>query len=477
MRNPRLGISRRTVLRGAGAVLALPWLESLQGREAKAQASNPLTRFLPIYLPNGAPELWRPAQLGAGAAWALSSVLEPLAPLKGSCSVISGLENGSVFNPDGSASVEPAHGRQAGAWLTCSNADEIARRLGVAEANGISADQVLAQALGAQPGYASLQVGLSTTLSSCDGKPCSLGRSVSWASEQRPTGKIVDPHEVFALLTGMGNLDEGEEEAIKRRRAGMLSVLDAVKDSAGVVRPKLSTADQQRLDQYLTSVGELERRAIPRPSSLCAMAPLPAFPRLGPNEIRLQTSADYDKGTHADLMNDLIAMAFQCQATRVISYMLEDENTEYVYDHVPRRKFLPAGSVEDTGVCGSYSSAQHGSSDEFASITWWNVLKVSELCQKLAAIPDGDGRSVLDNTVVFLGSCMHGANHACNQLPAVLIGGGGGTLKTDQHLDFERRPLRDLYFTLLNHVFAANVTDFGSSATGEPLATMTEILI
>jgi hypothetical protein len=471
-----LGVSRRAVLRGAGAALALPWLESLQGRQAKAQTARQGTRFLPIYLPNGAPELWKPAQTGSGAAWTLSSVLEPLAPLKALCTVLSGLENGSVFNQDGSSSVEPAHGRQPGAWLTCSNADEVAQRLGVKEANGVSADQVLARALGNQLGFASLQVGLSTTMSYCDGRACSLSRSVSWASEQMPAGKIVDPHEVFALLTGLA--DGGDDDAAKRRRAGLSSVLDAVKESAGVVRPKLSMADQHRLDQYLTSVGELEQRMPPiiPIGRGCEPSPLPPFPKLGPNEERRQTTADYDKGTHADLMNDLIVMAFQCNATRVVSYMLEDENSEFVYDHVTRRKFTAQGSVEDSGVCGSYSGAQHGSSDDFASITWWNVLKVSQLCQKLADIVEADGYSILDNTVVFLGSCMHGSNHACNDLPALLIGGGGGVLQTDRHVAFQNRPLRDLYFTLLNEVFGVGAVDFGSSAAGEKIATMAEIL-
>jgi hypothetical protein len=473
LRRP-LGISRRTVLRGAGAALALPWLESLQGRDAKAQAAAARTRFLPIYLPNGAPDFWKPSQVGFGAAWTLSSVLEPLTPLKAHCAVISGLENGSVFNADGSSIVEPAHGRQPGAWLTCANADQVAQRLGVQEANGVSADQVLAQALGNAPGLASLQVGLSTTQSYCDGRACSLSRSVSWAAERLPTYKIVDPHEVFNLLTGMGGEDD---EATRRRRAGMLSVLDAVKDSAAVVRPKLSLADKHRLDEYLDSVGELERRSVtvgPLPAT-CAISPLPPFPKLGTGEIR-RTTADYDKGTHADLMNDLIVMAFQCNATRVISYMLEDENSEFVYDHVSRRKFTATSSTEDTGVCGEYSGAQHGSSDDFASITWWNVSKVAELCGKLASIVEADGRSILDNTVVFLGSCMHGSNHACSDLPSLLIGAGGGVLKQDMHVAFQKRPLRDLYYTLLNEVFGAGVADFGSSAAGEPIATLAEIL-
>ena len=471
--------SRRTVLRGAGVALALPWLESLLPRAARAQAVEPPRRFLPIYLPNGAPERWKPSALGAGAAWNLSSVLEPLAALKSKVMVISGLENASVFNADGKQSVEPPHSRQAGAWLTCSDAAVIREQLGVNDANGVSVDQLLAAhaPIGGATALPSLQVGLSTILSSCDGGPCSLSRSVSWRTQQEPLYKMVDPQQVFELLVGDALSGPDREEAL-RRRAARQSVLDAVLESAAVVQPKLSMRDKRRMDEFFESVRGVERRLeqLPLIGDTCPLPPAPVFAPLSQGEQYARNTATYNKGTHADLMNDLIVLALQCDITRVVSYMLEDENSEFVYDHVPLRSFTAQGSTPAVGVCGNYASAHDGLVDEFASITSWNVSKVAELCQKLDALPESDGKSVLDNSVVFLGSCMHGSNHLCYDLPALLVGSGGGRLKADQHLAFAGRPLRDFYFTLMNGVFDLGITDFGHNRAGVPLSAIPELL-
>src|SRR5580765_6863405 len=130
-------VSRRNFLRGTGVALALPSLASLAPRGAMAQTAV-RRRYLPIFLPNGAAEAWKPANAGQGAAWQLSGVLEPLGALKAQMTVITGLENGTAFNENGSASVEPSHGRQPGAWLTCIDPGIVRTQLGVAEANRIS---------------------------------------------------------------------------------------------------------------------------------------------------------------------------------------------------------------------------------------------------------------------------------------------------------------------------------------------------
>jgi hypothetical protein len=128
-------------------------------------------------------------------------------------------------------------------------------------------------------------------------------------------------------------------------------------------------------------------------------------------------------------MNDLIVMAFQCDLTRVITYMLEDERSEFVYSHVTKRNFTATGSTPTTGTCGEYhNNGQHGAQNDFAAMTWWNDGKVAALCAKLDAIKEGAG-AVLDNTVIMFGGAMHGGNHSCGQLPMTLIGGGGGKLK------------------------------------------------
>jgi hypothetical protein len=157
--------------------------------------------------------------------------------------------------------------------------------------------------------------------------------------------------------------------------------------------------------------------------------------------------------------------------------MLEDERSEFTYDNVTKRKFAATSSTADTGNCGNYHGSQHGNQDEFATITWWNVGKVADLATKLDAIKGADGKSILDNTLIYLGGCMHGADHSCDRLPTALIGGGGGKLKLDQHVAYGGpRPLRDLHFTLMNDVFGMGAADFGISAGGKPVGKLGEII-
>jgi hypothetical protein len=182
-----MNFSRRTLLRGTGVALALPWMESLLPRTAAAAAATAPVRYMPIYMPNGAPHFWVPTgqQL---TSWQLGPVLDSLAALQSKVTVLTGLENGSAFNSNGGSSVEPSHGRQPGAWLCCVDAYAIRQKLNVTtDENSISVDQVMAgHANFAGSAIPSLQVGLSTVHSSCDtmgvcgsGCQCSLSRSVS----------------------------------------------------------------------------------------------------------------------------------------------------------------------------------------------------------------------------------------------------------------------------------------------------------
>ncbi|HEY3667645.1 MAG TPA: DUF1552 domain-containing protein, partial [Polyangiaceae bacterium] len=226
------------MLRGAGVALSLPWLESLAPRVLRARTTDIRRRFLPIYLPNGSHDFWLPASAGSGDAWQLSSILKPFgASLKSKLNVLGNLENGSVFNSDGTPHVEPSHGRLSGAWLTCVDAAAVRAQLGLDEANGISVDQVLAQhdAFKGKTPLASLQVGLSTPLGSCDGEPCSSNRSVSWAGPTQPMYTAVDPLAVFnQLVAATPQPDPTGAAAIEaqKRLSRNKSVLDAVLENA-----------------------------------------------------------------------------------------------------------------------------------------------------------------------------------------------------------------------------------------------------
>jgi hypothetical protein len=482
------GISRRALLRGAGVALALPFLESLGRRTVSAQSADLPRRFLPVYLPNGTHEFWRPLGSGSGNAWQLSSILEPFgAALKPKLSVVTNLEHGSVFNADGSPYIESAHARLGGAWLTCVDAAAVRKQLGVDEANGVSVDQLLAQhpTFKGKTALSSLQVGLSTPLSSCDGHPCSSSRSVSWASATQPLYKLVDPLEVFHRIVGAApGPDPTGTAAVEaqKRRTRNKSVLDAVLENAANTRARLGASDQRRMDEFLDSVRAVEQRVVGVSTGMggaaCTLASAEGLPRVEQSALApRQTTETYDKGAHADAMNSLIAMAFECDVTRVISYMLEDERSEFTYDHVVERAFTAETSSPKSGACPEYHAAQHAGGDVFASITWWNVGKVADLCRKLDAIREDQEKSVLDNTVVFFAGCMQGGNHWANQLPVALVGGGNLGLKNDEHVVLEtKRPLRDLYFTLLNDVYGLGVSDFGQDLTGAPPARISQLL-
>lgn len=477
--------SRRTVLLGAGVALALPWLESLAPRGALAQAVRP-QRFLPVYFPNGGPtHWWTNMPAGTGAAFALSPVLEPFAPIKELVTVLSNVGNVTPFSVD-DPSVEPSHPRLTGAFLTCVNADAVRDEQGVSSdvaRNGVSADQVLAQStFGSFTEFDSLQLGLSTVQSSCDARPCALSRSISWRDDSTPLYKLVDPGEVFDVLTG--TVAQPGEPSSEVRRALNQSILDTVQVAARRLEPRLGVLDRARLEEFTTSVRGVEQRlsqAVPLPSCSGLERPtLQAYYGLANQDS--PNDAPYDKGAHADVMNDLIAMAFQCDLTRVISYMLEDSRSEFTYSHVPLRAFSDTGSAPTEGVCGNYVGALHAGdgNNDYSTITWWQCLKVSELCQKLMALQDGPDTTVLDNCVVMLGSYMHGADHRGSNLPLALIGGGSGRLRTNQHVAFPEfpgdRPLRDLYFTLLNGCFDAGVSSFGRHVGGAENALIEEIL-
>ncbi|HVJ19117.1 MAG TPA: DUF1552 domain-containing protein [Polyangiaceae bacterium] len=484
--------SRRTILRGAGVALALPWMESLAPKAARAQATAYPKRFIPIFFPNGSAEWFRPTGVGAGANWQLSPILQPFEALKSKMNVLTYMQNWSAFNAN-NASVEPSHGRQPGAFLTCVDGSKVSDDTGVDESNGISVDQVIASHAnysGLTP-LASLQVGASTWESYCDGKPCSYSRSISWKSPTQPMYKQVDPLEIFNTIVGAAPAPGGggggtPDPEAEKRAALNKSVLDAVLESATRTRGKLGSADVVKMDEFMESVRAVEQRATMVSTGISTLecSPITAPTMAATPDGFQDNTAAYNKGTHVEVINDLIVMALQCDVTRVISYMMEDERSEFVYSHVPQREFSAAGSVEGNGgTCGNYHGSQHAgdANDGFASINWWQSVKVAELLSKMDAIVEADGRTLLDNSLVMYASCMHGGNHQCDDIPVALFGSAGGAFKTDQHIQFAPFPgdraMRDLYYTIMNNYFELGVTDFGVNLAGTPISPISELLV
>ncbi|HEY0713887.1 MAG TPA: DUF1552 domain-containing protein, partial [Polyangia bacterium] len=217
--------------------------------------------------------------------------------------------------------------------------------------------------------------------------------------------------------------------------------------------------------QFLTSVRDLEKRV---GSVMPAQVPATCKPVTRPTATYAVGSVggDYNRGTHAAVMTDLVLMALQCDVTRVVSYMLDDARSEFVYRFLPQRRFTATGSTEGTGGCDQYHAMQHAgeTNNQFATINWWMVQKAAELASKLAAVSEGPAGSMLDNTVILLASGMHGANHSGVDIPIVLIGNAGGALKQDVHIPFPAgQQIANLHLTLIQKVFGISAAKFGSS--------------
>ena len=303
--------------------------------------------------------------------------------------------------------------------------------------------------------------------------------------------KMVDPLTVFNALTKAKGGDTGVDPLEQARRIALKkSVLDTALESATAMRGRLSKADQSRMDEFLEALRATELKATQVSGGMGGLAcQLGVAPTM--KNVRTvhnfqdgvgQNTAAYNKGNHADAMNSLIAIALQCDLTRIVTYMLEDERSIFKYDHVKKRNFNGTSSgtsTETTSNCGEYhNDGQHGNDgkDTYASITRWNVAQVAALAKKLDSVTEANGKTVLDNTVIFFGGCMHADDHACEKLPTVLIGGGNGKLKTGQYLNLSKRPLRDLHLTVMNSVFGMAQPSFGQNLTGAPNTIISEIV-
>ncbi|HET9931804.1 MAG TPA: DUF1552 domain-containing protein [Polyangiaceae bacterium] len=454
--------NRRQFLRGAGIALTLPWLETLAHKEAKAETPR-IQRYVMLYFSNGTADFWRPASAGAGDAWALSPILEPLGKVKRYVSVLTNVSNYAPFG----GHVEPSHSNLGAATWTC------VKPSGQNNANsGISVDQVIANRIGSATRLPSLQVGLSTLDSYTDGLPGQHSRSMSWSSASQPLYKMVSPQAVFDRLVADSPTGGGMDDAVAaRRRALKQSALDYVKDSASDLQKKLSKSDRDRLEQFLTATRSLEKRVAdfaPAPvANACAM-------RSRPTEVYAvgNTGDGYNRGVHSKLMIDLVTMAIRCDMTRVVSFMLDDARSDFVYDFLKERKFTDTGSTEGTGTVGGYHGLQHAGdrNNGFATIGYWNAQQAAELAAALMAIDDGNGSNALDNTVIAFASGMKGGNHDAGELPIALIGGGGKTtsgtlLKTNQHVVFPNETrLADVHLTILQRVFGCPEPSFGASS-------------
>ena len=499
-------VARRTFLRGSGVALALPALQSLIPRRARAQATTAPRRFVPIYFPNGAGLEWWDLK-GSGKAWQPGPIMRPLLPVKAKTLVVRNMGNYTwrrdlltmspkwymptprvdlgTLMPAGSFNL-PTHSRQPGAMLACVDGDGVRRDMGVqvttSPVNSITADQVIAQKLAGKTPVNSLQLGLLNGPGLLDDRHSAFSRNMSWSDAKTPMGKELNPQAVFDALVAGGAGATGSmaspdvAAAAARRRALDKSALDALVSSTASVQRRLSTGDRAQLDQFLTGVRELEQRVVTVVPP--AMTGGPACKPIA--RPAASTDGNQDPVARMRVMNDLIVMALQCDVTRVITYMLDNSRSDLVYSHVPRHDFTK--DVAATGMAGQYHGSQHAGLRDitFASITNWQLGVAADLAQKMDKVIEGEA-TLLDNSLLMLFSDMHHGDHAGFDLPLVLMG-GRGVFRNDECVVLPENPemsrqYRDLYFTVMNRFFNLGVTSFGDDMRKIPNAIIQELLV
>lgn len=441
MSNFQTKLSRRTVLRGLGVSLALPWLEAT-GTIAKAAVVSPApTRMAFIFVPNGVVlDHWTPKTEGYG--FALPSTLEPLAPMKDDLLVLTGLTHDKGrANGDGAGD----HARSASVFLTGS---QPRKTDGEKIRSGISVDQMAAQAIGQKTRFSSLELGVDPgrMAGNCDsGYSCAYSSNISWSSESTPVGKEVNPRLVFERLFAGGKPSEVDKSQ-QQREALQKSVLDFIADDAKRLQSKLGRNDNRKLDEYLTGVREIERRIGTRIAKPVSVDIDYAIPDGIPG--------DYQD--HMRMMCDLMVLAFQTDSTRIATMMFANAGDNKNYRMI--------------GVPDGHHDLSHHQNDavkleKIAKINRFQVQQLSYLLQKMKSIREGE-RTLLDNSMVVYGSGISDGNrHNHDNLPILVAGSGGGTIETGRHVRYDlETPVCNLFMSMLDRMGVS--TPFIGDSTG-----------
>ena len=442
--DPLPTLSRRTLLRGAGAAMALPLLDAMPaagtfGRAAKAAdgAAKGPVRLAFTFFPNGVnTDRWFPKAEGEG--WDLTPTLEPLKALRGDVTVLSGLDQRNAESlGDGGGD----HARNAATYLTG------AHPLKTSGANiraGRSIDQVAADRLGRSTRLPSLEMGVDRgrNAGSCDsGYSCAYSNNISWRSPSQPTAKEINPKLAFQRLFGAG----GAADAAERRLADRQSVLDLVADDAASLTKRVGQQDRRKLDEYFTSVRDVERRIERTLTAPPVEAPEIALPPGVPQEL----------GEHLRVMYDLQALAFAADVTRVCTFMVASAGSNRSYPEV---------DVKDGHHHLSHHQSDAAKLERIGRIDRFLMEHFARFLTKLKETPDGDG-TLLDHSLILYGSAIRDGNrHSHADLPLILAGHGRGAVRPGKHRRFaEGTPLSNLFLSLLDAAGVPDVGEFGDS--------------
>jgi hypothetical protein len=422
-------LSRRKILGGAGALVALPAFGVIRPRHAVSLPREaPPKRFLVYFLPNGrVPANWIPPE--AGPVFTCPPALAPLAPLQADMIVLSNLYHTSAKMSTGTGD----HALGTGSCLNCAPYPD-----GLLHGD-ISMDQKLVEVLKPGTRFPSVQWGAGEPMACDFSAACDYTYAISWAGPQRPLIPVINPLTAFNQMFAGSN--EGATQAEQdMRRASLKSVLDYVQGDAESLKNQLGAADKMKLDEYFTAVRELEER-ITNPAGMCDSGAPPG------------SGLDYP--TRVQAFNDLIALAFQCDQTRVISFMIENG--------------LSGRSHAFIGAPGGHHGLTHGAVADAAAqlqiLETWQCQQAANLAIKLKGMQEPDGSFILDNTAMLVLTDMgDGGSHDHDHLAQVIVGKAGGSLITGQAIPTGGAPLGDMYVSLLK-ALGAEVPTFGCDGT------------
>mgnify|MGYP001056461605 CR=1 FL=1 len=423
----KLAIPRRTFLRGAGATVALPLLDAMVPALSaqSTTAAAPVRRLGFVYIPNGAVmQQWTPAETGSG--FALSPILQPLAPYKDQLTVVTGLAHGQA-EPLGDGNGE--HSRASATWL---NGVHPKQTEGADVQAGMTADQIAAAGLGQDTPLPSLElaIDLDGLVGNCEnGYSCVYLNTVAWRSATTPLPMENNPRVVFERLFGDGGTTEQRVAEMRRDR----SILDSVTDDLAALEREVGGGDRARIDQYLDSVRALERR-IQLAEAQSVTVELPDLDR------PVGIPDTYED--HVKLMFDLLALAYQADLTRVFTFMLGRELGGRTYPHL---------GVPDPHHGLSHHRNDPEKLDKLARINTYHMGLFAHFLENLQSTSDGDG-SLLDHSMVMYGGGLGDSNdHAHFDLPELVVGGGGGRLRGGRHLRYPKdTPVNNLLVSMLD---------------------------
>ena len=422
-------ISRRTVLRGAGAMLSLPFLDAMvPAATALAQtAASPKPRFVGCFVPHGmAPGYWVPGTEGP-LVGELPHNWTPLEPFRNQTVILSGLHSRSAEPPPG---VTGADHWVAAAFLCAQKPKKTA---GADVYNGTTIDQIIAQKIGQQNLMPSMQLAVEdpgANSSNCgEGYSCTYTNTISWASPTSPLPMELNPQVVFERMFGDGSTPEQRSARRKRDQ----SILDSLTGSLARLRKDVSASDRQRIDEYTQNVNEIERRLqIAMKASAVA-----------PENMAVPVGVPQTFDEHIKLQFDLLALAFQADITRVGTLLFARDLTGRTYPE------------SEAPTAGFHGVSHHGEDPrriaELSKINVYHVKMIAHLAERLAKTQDGDG-TLLDHSMILYGSNMGNSNqHVHYDVPHVLVGGLNGKLKGGRHLAYPSKtvPTGNLLLSIL----------------------------